>query len=330
VIAGAKKARVYASNSVTNSDGALIYSAGDLEIGKDGTRDASGMLANQTNTVTNDSASIEADGNMDVAAHTLVNKRTSIVTEPGTPQSTSSSLSLYTGGIPIGRKTQWHRSLTFPQWTWGGEADPISGNMAGALRNPISVTVPKSQVTNLNATTQTFSLTQPIVETYQDLNSCADLLCVTATDQTRNIATNPTQTYQSIQDNGATYTITFWPDWDPKTQMRPDTVRVRTDLGPDSHDYVETQRTTTTTTTTDKLISASNPAQMQAQGAIRINADGGSITNESSIMAAGGDLVRRATGGTVTDKGTVLQQTVSEQDTSTFYWHQKTGGDNDT
>ncbi|WP_156440541.1 hemagglutinin repeat-containing protein [Burkholderia sp. MSMB1072] len=330
VIAGAKKARVYASNSVTNSDGALIYSAGDLEIGKDGTRDASGMLANQTNTVTNDSASIEADGNMDVAAHTLVNKRTSIVTEPGTPQSTSSSLSLYTGGIPIGRKTQWHRSLTFPQWTWGGEADPISGNMAGALRNPISITVPKSQVTNLNATTQTFSLTQPIVETYQDLNSCADLLCVTATDQTRNIATNATQTYQSIQDNGATYTITFWPDWDPKTQMRPDTVRVRTDLGPDSHDYVETQRTTTTTTTTDKLISASNPAKMQAQGAIRINADGGSITNESSIMAAGGDLVRRATGGTVTDKGTVLQQTVSEQDTSTFYWHQKTGGDNDT
>ncbi|MCO8576176.1 hemagglutinin repeat-containing protein [Burkholderia multivorans] len=330
VIAGATKTRVYASNSITNSDAATIYSGGDLELAKDGTRDEAGLLANQTNTITNDSANIEADGNLDVAAHTLINKRTSLLTEPGTPQSTSVSLDIYTAGIPIGKRTQWHYSKTFPQWTWGGEADPISGNMAGALRNPVTVTVPKSQVTNLDASTQTFSLTQPIVETYNDLTKCEDVFCLRPVDQTRNIATNPTQTYNSIQDNGATYTITFWPDWDPKTQIRPDQVRVRTDLGPDSHDYVETQRTTTTTTTTDKLVAASDPAKMQAQGAIRINSDGGSITNESSIIAAGGDLVRRATGGTVTDKGTVLQQSVSEQQTSTFYWHQKTGGDTDT
>ncbi|WP_249216103.1 hemagglutinin repeat-containing protein [Burkholderia cenocepacia] len=330
VIAGARKTRIYASNSVINDDGATIYSAGDLEMAKDGTRDASGLLANQTNTITNDSANIEADGNMDIAAHTLINRRTSLVTEPGTPQSTSSSLSLWTAGIPIGNTTQRHWSRTFPQWQWGGEADPISGNMAGALRSPISVEVPKEQVANLDPKTQTFSLTKPIVETYTDNTGCLDFFCLNSKDLTREIGKNPTQTYNSIQDNGATYKITFWPDWDPKTQMRPDTVRVRTDLGPDSHDYVETQRTTTTTTTTDKLISASDPAKMQAQGAIRINADGGSITNESSIMAAGGDLVRRATGGTVTDKGTVLQQTVSEQDTSTFYWHQKTGGDTDT
>ena len=330
VIAGARKTRVYASNSVINEDGATIYSAGDLEMAKDGTRDASGLLANQTDTITNDSANIEADGNMDIAARVLINKRTSLVTEPGTPQSTSSSLSLWTAGIPIGNTTQRHWSRTFPQWQWGAEADPISGNMAGKLRSPISVEVPKEQVANLDPKTQTFSLTKPIVETYTDNTGCFDFACFNSKDLTREIGKNPTQTYNSIQDNGATYTITFWPDWDPKTQMRPDTVRVRTDLGPDSHDYVETQRTTTTTTTTDKLISASDPAKMQAQGAIRINADGGSITNESSIMAAGGDLVRRATGGTVTDKGTVLQQTVSEQDTSTFYWHQKTGGDTDT
>ncbi|MBU9469086.1 hemagglutinin repeat-containing protein [Burkholderia multivorans] len=330
VIAGATKTRLYASNSITNSDGATIYSGGDLELAKDGTRDAAGLLAHQTNTITNDSANIEADGNLDVAAHTLINKRTSLLTEPGTPQSTSVSLDIYTAGIPIGKRTQWHYSKTFPQWTWGGEADPISGNMAGALRNPVTVTVPKSQVANLDANTQTFSLTQPIVETYNDLTKCEDVFCLRPVDQTRNIATNPTQTYNSIQDNGATYTITFWPDWDPKAQIRPDQVRVRTDLGPDSHDYVETQRTTTTTTTTDRLVAASDPAKMQAQGAIRINSDGGSITNESSIMAAGGDLVRRAAGGTVTDKGTVLQQSVSEQQTSTFYWHQKTGGDTDT
>ncbi|WP_423191413.1 hemagglutinin repeat-containing protein [Burkholderia multivorans] len=102
VIAGATKTRLYASNSITNSDGATIYSGGDLELAKDGTRDAAGLLANQTNTITNDSANIEADGNLDVAAHTLINKRTSLLTEPGTPQSTSVSLDIYTAGIPIG------------------------------------------------------------------------------------------------------------------------------------------------------------------------------------------------------------------------------------
>uniref|UniRef100_UPI002D7FAECD hemagglutinin repeat-containing protein n=1 Tax=Paraburkholderia kururiensis TaxID=984307 RepID=UPI002D7FAECD len=147
---------------------------------------------------------------------------------------------------------------------------------------------------------------------------------------TRTIANSPVQYYNSITDNGSTYTVTFWPDWNPQTNIRPDQAIVRTDLGPDSHDYNEIRRTVTTTTATDQLVSAGTAAKMQAQGAIRINADGGSINNQSSTMAAGGDLVRRANGGSVNDTGTVLQQTVTEQDTSTFYWHQKIGGDSDT
>ncbi|NEK55574.1 hypothetical protein GUK36_40810, partial [Rhizobium leguminosarum] len=94
--------------------------------------------------------------------------------------------------------------------------------------------------------------------------------------------------------------------------------------------YVEMSRTTTTTISTDQLVNAGTPAKIQAQGAIRINADGGSINNQSSTMAAGGDLVRRATGGSVNDTGTVLQQTIDDSTSSTFYWHQKTGGSNDT
>ncbi|MGZ2747417.1 two-partner secretion domain-containing protein [Burkholderia stagnalis] len=329
VIAGARSVKVYAPNSVTNADGALIYSAGNLEIAKDGARDASGLLANQTHTLTNSSANIEADGNLDIAAHMLINKRTTLVTEAGVPQSETSAQSLWTAGISIGKPTQWHYSLTFPQWRWGGEADPISGNMAGALRTPISVEIPKSQVTNLDTDKQTFTLSQPLVERYNDNTGCKDIFCVSHTELKRDVGVNPTQWYQSIQDNGSTYTVKFWPDWNPSTQLRPDQVRVRTDLGPDSHDYVERYRATTTTTTTDRLVSASSAAKIQAQGAIRVNSDGGSITNQSSVMAAGGDLVRRATGGTVTDTGTVLQQTVSQQESSNFYWHQKTGGDSD-
>jgi filamentous hemagglutinin len=61
VIAGANSVRLYAQNSVTNADGALIYSAGNLEIAKDGTRDASGLLANQSGTLTNRAASLGID-----------------------------------------------------------------------------------------------------------------------------------------------------------------------------------------------------------------------------------------------------------------------------
>ena len=41
-------------------------------------------------------------------------------------------------------------------------------------------------------------------------------------------------------------------------------------------------------------------------------------------------MVIRDRGGTILDTGTVLQQTVATQDTSTFYWHQSNGPNSDT
>ncbi|WP_412770768.1 beta strand repeat-containing protein, partial [Ralstonia solanacearum] len=74
LIAGVKDTKVYATNSVSNLDGATIYSAGNLQIARDGTRDAAtGLLANQVGTLTNRSATIDADGDIDIAAHTLTN-----------------------------------------------------------------------------------------------------------------------------------------------------------------------------------------------------------------------------------------------------------------
>ncbi|SIT41615.1 Filamentous haemagglutinin family outer membrane protein (fragment) [Paraburkholderia piptadeniae] len=337
VIAGVNSVHLYAANSVTNADGALIYSAGNLEIARNGARDGSGMLANQTNVLTNSAASIEADGSIDIAAHTANNIRTGVVTVAGTPQDTGDqTLTLWTAGIPIGEQLGSHLSGTFAQWSWSGDEAPLKAEIVGRLATPISVTVPKSQVTNLNTSAQTFSLTQPLTETFTDntvmMQTCNshDFCSEHPAPQTRNVATNPTQWYNSITDNGDSYTITFWPDFDPNKNIRPDQVKTRFDLGPDSHDYSETTRTVHTTTTTDQLLSAGNAATIQAQGAIRINADGGAINNQSSTMSAGGSLVRRTTGGTVNDTGIVLQQTITQDETSTFYWHQKTGGSSDT
>ncbi|ACC76292.1 filamentous haemagglutinin family outer membrane protein (plasmid) [Paraburkholderia phymatum STM815] len=336
VIAGAQSVNIYASNSVTNADGALIYSGGNLAIAKDGTRDATGMLADQMNTLTNSAADIEAAGDIDIAAHTVNNLRTGVVTQAGTPQTTgSTTLTFWSAGIPIS-DLGYYESSVYPQWFM--DAGAIGTAAVGALSHPITVTVPRSQVTNLDTGAQTFSLTTPLTDTYVSASTPLVQVCNGAghchyanTSATRTITNNATQWYNSLTDNGdGTYSITFWPDFNPNVNIRPDQVQVRYDLGTASHDYVEMSRTTTTTISTDQLVNAGTPAKIQAQGAIRINADGGSINNQSSTMAAGGDLVRRATGGSVNDTGTVLQQTIDDSTSSTFYWHQKTGGSNDT
>ncbi|MFM0288003.1 hemagglutinin repeat-containing protein [Paraburkholderia megapolitana] len=332
-IAGAQSVKIYASNSVTNSDGALIYSGGNLEIAKDAARDGTGMLADQTGTFTNSASTVQAVGDIDIAAHTVNNLRTGVVTQAGTPQNSgSTTLTLWTAGIN-GDDLGYYQSQTYPEWRW--KAGAIGAETIGALSKPLTVTVPKAQVTSVNGTAQSFALTQPLQDTYiaadsPTVDDCNNVCTNKPVPQTRNITNNATQYYNSITDNGSTYTITFWPDYNPKTNIRPDQVSVRSDLGSDNHDYVEMSRTSTTTTSTDQLLNAGTAATIQAQGAIRVNADGGTINNVSSTMAAGGALTPRANGGVVNETGTVLQQTITADSQSTYFWHQKTGGSTDT
>ncbi|WP_423194542.1 hemagglutinin repeat-containing protein [Cupriavidus sp. H18C2] len=324
LMAAAQNLHVYASNSVQNLDGATLYGAGNLRIARDGTRDPNtGLLVNQTNALTNRSATIEAEGEIDIAATQVSNTRTSIVTAPGTPTSTSQTLTLWQAGLTGGDLNN-HTSITFPGWTWNTSNAQVSTPQTNALRAPITVTVDKSTVTGLDTGKQTLSFTQSPIEQY--VGYYAGPNCDVDTGVcSRPIATSPIQYYQSITDNGGTYSITFWPDWDPNKHIRPDEVR-QANFG---HDYNEISRTTVITTATDELISASDPAKIQAGGSIRINSSGGNILNQSSIMAAGGDLTRVATAGGVQDIGTALQQKVSTAETSTFYWHQRTGGSQD-
>ncbi|MEN7530765.1 hemagglutinin repeat-containing protein [Cupriavidus sp. DL-D2] len=323
LMASVQNLNLYASNSVQNLDGATLYSAGNLQIARDGTRDPnSGLLANQTNSLINRSATIEADGDIDIAANQVQNTRTNIVTTAGTPVQTAvKTLVLWQAGLS-GGDLNYHASITFPGWMWSTSAAPVSTPQTNALRAPITVTVDKSDVKNLDLGSKTLSFaTSPIEEYYAVYSmgpNCDEetLICK------RPIATQPTQYYQAIQDNGTTYSITFWPDWDPNIHIRPDEVR-QANFGTD---FNEISRTTVTMTATDQLVSASDPAKIQAGGNIRINSNNGSVLNQSSTMAAGGNLVRVAANGSIQDVGTVLQQTVTTQDTSTFYWHQRTGG----
>jgi filamentous hemagglutinin len=159
LIAAAQDLKVYANHSVSNLDGATIYSAGNLQIAKDGVRDpTTGMLIHQVGTLTNCSASIESDGDIDIAAKTVQNTRTSIVTAAGTPTTASQTLTTWYAGF-TGLDMQTHQSITFPSWNWSGQQAPISASLTYALMQPITVTVPKSTVTGLDTGKQMLSFT---------------------------------------------------------------------------------------------------------------------------------------------------------------------------
>jgi len=331
LIAGGSSVGVYASNTLTNANGAMIYSSGNIELARDNARDASGLLADQTGTVTNSAATIEAAGNLDIAAHTLNNQRTGVQIDPGTPVTTTgSTLSIWTADLGWDQ-LGFYLSDFYPQWRF--TAGAIGIDAASHLSSPLTVTLPASQVTNINTANQTFSLTTPLTDqmTQTSGSGGGDAgIPPVVTVTTRTITQNPTQYYQGLTNNGnGTVTITFWPDYNPTVNIEPDQVRGRSDLGADGHDYVEIDRTPSITTTTERVLNAGTAALMQAQGAISVNADGGAINNDSSTMAAGGNLTRRAVGGSVNDLGTVLRQTRTETDNSVFYWHAKTSGDED-
>ncbi|WP_080709617.1 hemagglutinin repeat-containing protein [Cupriavidus metallidurans] len=324
LMAAVGQLNLYATNSVRNLDGANLYSAGNLQIARDGTRDpVSGMLVNQVDTLINSSATIQAEGDIDIAARQVENKRTRIVTEAGTPvESARQTLVLWMAGFPEGQKN--YASTRFPQWRWNGDHAAISADMVNALRQPITVEVPKADVKDVNSATKTLSFVKaPVDQTRGPWTCTTNDVCDYAVAD-RQIVRNPVQHYEGLEETATSYRITFWPDFDPAVHLRPDQVRIRYDLGTDSHDYNEISRTTVTTTATDKLVSATPAALIQAEKNVRINSDGGSILNQSSTIAAGGDLTRSAVGGAILDTGTVLQQKVDTQETSTFLWHQKT------
>ncbi len=78
VIAAGTQLDLHIRDKLDNQDGALIYSAGTLNMAADGQRDSNNRLLNPTSHIRNRSASIEAQGDMEIVAGTLDNTRTSV------------------------------------------------------------------------------------------------------------------------------------------------------------------------------------------------------------------------------------------------------------
>ncbi|GMA99536.1 hemagglutinin repeat-containing protein [Pelosinus sp. IPA-1] len=74
VIAATKNINLYAKTSLENKDDATIYSMGNINIAGSKNQDVNGEYMDKTSSILNQSATIEADGNIGIYADTLTNK----------------------------------------------------------------------------------------------------------------------------------------------------------------------------------------------------------------------------------------------------------------
>jgi filamentous hemagglutinin family protein len=103
VVASGNTMNLYVSEVLSNLDGGLLYSAGNLAIAAGDVRDSNGWLSNPTAYILNRSADIQAGGNLEITATTLDNQRSSVVTATRTLATTTT--------LVQERDDGWSRSL---------------------------------------------------------------------------------------------------------------------------------------------------------------------------------------------------------------------------
>ncbi|WGY71816.1 hemagglutinin repeat-containing protein [Burkholderia cepacia] len=306
VIAAANRANLYASNRLSNTGGASIFSVGDINIAANGQRDADGFLANRAPTVLNDQSSIEALGSVELAADTFTNTRSAPVIDTETTS------------VEKKRETKRSKYIGCPT----GNAAPNHGVCSDATwRGPYKT-----------PQTATYSSSQIVSSTNGD-NAVDRVLVVDVNGQPQTIY------YNTLTDNGnGTLTAVYWDGYDPHVNYDPASEYATRSDGHNGYQRVEIARDTTTTIRQDKVTSQAQQAQLVAGGNI-VMKNVGTINNEYSVISAGrsikigdADVAGSAGSGgyggtTVNNVGQTLYQYQRDDIVSTYAWNENTSSD---
>ncbi|WP_423763192.1 hemagglutinin repeat-containing protein [Burkholderia sp. NLJ2] len=306
VIAAANRANLYASNRLSNTGGASIFSVGDINIAANGQRDASGFLANRTQTVLNDQSSVEALGSIELAAQTFTNTRPAPVVDTETTSVDSkheTKRSKYIG-CPTGNAAPNHGVCSYSTWE-------------GPYKRPQTTTYSSSQ----------------IVSSASGDKAIDRVLVVNVNGQPQTVY------YNSLTDNGnGTFTAAYWDGYDPHVNYDPASEYATRSDGHNGYQRVEIARDTTTTIQQDKVTSQAQQAQLVAGGNI-VMKNVGTINNEYSAISAGGSIKIGDTdvsgsagssgygGTTVNNVGRTLYQYQRDDIVSTYAWNENTHSD---
>lgn len=254
VMAAAAQLNLFSRGDISNTNGANVFSLGDIAIAGDATRDVNGVLSNRANTVTNDQSTIEALGNIEVAANTLNNTRPAPTVETVTTD--------------VESKHETKRDKYIACTTTGGDSHAGCSDAMyyGPYKNPLNVTYSDADV----------------ISTADGPNAVDRVLVV-------NVNGTPTTIYYNTLTKNAdgTISVSYWDAYDPHINYDPATEYPSRDDAHNGWQRVEIARDTTTTTQQDQVTGPqAQQAQLLAGGKMTL-ANVGTINNAYSAIAAG-------------------------------------------
>ncbi len=304
-LAAATQLNLYASDSLSNTGGATIFSLGDINIAANGARDGTGLLANRSNLVNNDQSTIEAQGNLEIATQTLNNTR---------PEPTVQTVTTGTSTAHETKRGKYIACATMNAAPHGGCTQAVWNS---GYKTPIDATFSTSQ----------------IVSQTSGPNPVDNVLVVNVNGQ------NQTIYYNAVTNNGnGTVSVNYWDAYDPHTNYVPSTEYATRSDGHNGYQRVEISRDTTTTTQQDQVTSSAPQARLLA-GRNMTLANVGTINNNYSAIAAGGSIKIGSSqqggavgsgnygGTTVNNVGRTLYQYQTQNIVSTYAWNEGTNED---
>ena len=305
VMAAASQLNLYSPGDISNTGGANLFSLGDINIAADGTRDANGLLANRSNSVTNDQSTIEAQGNIEIAAQTLTNARPAPTVETVTTDVDTVHQTKRSKYMACTTENADKSYCTQAMWDDGYIA-------------PINATFSSSDVVS--------QTTGP--------NATDKVLVVNVNGQPQTIYYNTLTT-----NTDGTITVSYWDGYDPNVNYDPGTEYASRNDAHKGYQRVEIARDTTTTTQQDQV---TGPQAQQAQimaGGNMVLANVGTLNNAYSAIGAGGsiqigsadaagDVASGNYGGTLVNNiGQTLYQYQTQDIVSTYAWNENISRD---
>ncbi|HEY4351765.1 MAG TPA: hemagglutinin repeat-containing protein, partial [Paraburkholderia sp.] len=300
-IAAASAVNLYVRGDLSNTDGANIFSLGDINIAADATRDSNGWLANRANSVTNDQSTIEAMGSIEIATQTLTNSRAAPTVETVTTD------------VETIHETKRDKYMACTLTNANSHSSCTQDVWDNGYLNPLNRTFRDANV----------------VSTASGPNAVDRVLVVNLNGQPQTIY------YNALAANGdGTITVSYWDDYDPHLNYDPATEYAGDDQAHHHYQRVEVARDTTTTTRRDAVTGPqAQQAQLMAGGNLTM-ANVGAIDNRYSAIGAGasiqigsaqaeGDVASGNYGGTLVNNiGRTLYEYQRKDVVSTYAWNE--------
>ncbi|WP_373380238.1 filamentous hemagglutinin N-terminal domain-containing protein [Cupriavidus nantongensis] len=304
IMAATDTLNVYGRELVSNTEGATLYSLGDLNIAANRERDERGYLKNRTGRVLNDSSTIEGGSDysvVEIAAQELINQRPDPLIISDTTVDTKHQLK---------REKYIHCATTnaYPQMGCTQEL------WEGPYKTPVDRTFTAAQILSRDDARQRLVV---------DINGVASQI-----------------DYNTLTESNGVLQVNYWDGYDRDVHYDPGTEYATLSDAQRGWQRVEIARDTTTTTITDRDANPNQPAANLVSGGAMILANVASLTNRYSTIAAGDSMQigdQSAASGalesgqfgttTVTNVGQTLYRRTTQDIVSTYAWSKDTTQD---